>query len=92
MWFMHDDAPPHFNINARQKLKYLFGKTEIEETGSLTSKIARLNPLNFNLWGHLKSLVGVTRQSIIDWFKIALFDVFGNKILLEGYPLVKRLM
>lgn len=59
MWFMHDGAPPHFSIAARQFLDVRYGRRWIGRAGpqSWPPRSPDLNPLDFFVWGHLKSLV-----------------------------------
>lgn len=59
MWFMHDGAPPHFSIVAREFLDATYGGHWIGRAGpqSWPPRSPDLNPLDFFLWGHLKSLV-----------------------------------
>lgn len=59
MWFMHDGAPPHFSIVARQFLDATYGENWIGRAGpqSWPPRSPDLNPLDFFLWGHLKALV-----------------------------------
>lgn len=59
MWFMQDGAPPHFSLIAREYLTQAFHGKVISR-GSPVAWPARspdLNPLDFFLWGYLKSLV-----------------------------------
>jgi hypothetical protein len=59
MWLMHDGAPPNFLHIVRQHLN----QTLVEQwTGSggqvnWPDRSPDLNPLDFWLWGHLKTLV-----------------------------------
>ncbi|CAK9827112.1 hypothetical protein ANTRET_LOCUS4846 [Anthophora retusa] len=59
MWFMHDGAPAHFNRLARQFLNERFPTKWIGggEPINWPARSPDLNPLDFYLWGHLKSLV-----------------------------------
>lgn len=80
MWFMHDGAPPHFSLIARQQLNNIFENRWIGRGGPITwpARSPDLNPLDYYLWGHLKQLVyqvpinniDVLRQRIIDGFEI----------------------
>lgn len=62
MWFMHDGAPPHFSLIVRDHLNHIFHNRWIGRGGpySWPSRSPDLNPLDFFLWGHLKSLVYAT--------------------------------
>ena len=62
MRFMHDGAPPHFSRVAMQFLNQHFANKWIGRGGPIAwpTRSPDLNPLNFLLWGHLKSIVYVT--------------------------------
>jgi hypothetical protein len=58
--FMHNGAPPHFHRNARQHLNQTtFGEEWVGRGGPVNwpARSPDLNPLDFRLWGHLKTLV-----------------------------------
>ena len=59
MWFQHDGAPPHFGVNVRQYLDQRFPQRWIGRGGPVAwpARSPDLNPLDFFLWGYLKSLV-----------------------------------
>lgn len=59
IWFMHDGAPAHFSILARQFLNQTFNNRWMGRGGpqSWPPRSPDLNSLYFCLWGHLKSLV-----------------------------------
>lgn len=59
MWFMHDGAPAHFSLMARQHLDEAFENRWIGRGGTQfwPARSPDLNPLDFATWGHLKSLV-----------------------------------
>ena len=59
MWFMHDGAPAHFSVVARQFLTATYGDRWIGRSGPhlCPARSPDLNPLDYFLWGHLKSLV-----------------------------------
>ena len=59
MRFMHDGAPPRFSRVARQFSNQHFAN----KCGGAVARPARspdFNPLDFHLWGHLKSIVYAT--------------------------------
>lgn len=62
MWFMHDGAPPHFSLMAREHLNNAYPNRWIGRGGPIPwpPRSPDLNPLDFFLWGHLKSLVYAT--------------------------------
>lgn len=59
LWFMHDGAPAHFSLNVRRHLNNTFGEQWIGRGGPVAwpPRSPDLNPLDFYLWGHLKSIV-----------------------------------
>lgn len=59
MWFMHDGAPAHFSLRARQYLDETYENRWIGRGGPQLwpARSPDLNPLDFSTWGHLKSLV-----------------------------------
>jgi hypothetical protein len=59
MLFTHDGAPPHFLRAVRLHLNKTFGEQWIGRGGAvnLPTRTRDLNPLDFWLWGHLKTLV-----------------------------------
>lgn len=62
MWYMHDGAPPHFDILVRQHLTNTFGDRWIGRGGPFLwpPRSPDLNPLDFFFWGYLKGLVYAT--------------------------------
>ena len=59
---MHDGAPPHFSRVARQFLNRHFANKWIGRGGPVAwpARFPDLNPLDFQLSGHLKSIVHAT--------------------------------
>jgi hypothetical protein len=58
-WFMHDETQPHFLCIVRQHLIQTSGEERIARGDPVNwpAPSPDLNPLNFWLWEHLKSLV-----------------------------------
>lgn len=58
-WFMHDGAPAHFSLIAREFLDATYHERWIGRGGSVRwpARSPDCNPLDFYLWGHLKDLV-----------------------------------
>jgi len=58
IWFMHVDTPAHFLVNVRRHLTNRFQERWIGRGGLVvwSSRSSDLNPLNYYLWGHLKSI------------------------------------
>ena len=59
MWFQHDRAPVHNAVNARRHLNEVFGNRWIGRNGPVSwpARSPDLTPLDFYLWGHMKTLV-----------------------------------
>lgn len=59
MWFMQDGAPPHFTLDVRRHLNVTFRNRWIARGGPVAwpARSPDLNPLDFFVWGYLKSLV-----------------------------------
>lgn len=59
MWFMHDGAPAHFSILAREHLNAVYQNHWIGRGGPQfwPPRSPDLNSLDYYLWGHLKTLV-----------------------------------
>ena len=59
MWMKHYGAPSHFRITVRQYINTIFPGRWIGRGGPVAwpARSAGLNPLDFYLWGHLKSVV-----------------------------------
>ena len=71
MWYQHDGTPAHFSIAARQVLNDKYPNRFIGRGGPVPwpPRLPDLTPLDFFLWGHMKSLVYDTQveseQSLI---------------------------
>lgn len=68
MWYMHDGAPPHFSLPAREVLNEKFQNRWIGRGGSVTwpARSPDLNPMDYYFWGHLKSLVYSTPINTVE--------------------------
>lgn len=62
LWFMQDGAPPHFTRAVREHLNNEFHGRWIGRAGPIAwpPRSPDLNPLDFSIWGYLKSLVYAT--------------------------------
>ncbi|XP_066148942.1 uncharacterized protein [Euwallacea fornicatus] len=64
MWLMHDEAPPHFALNVRNHLNQQYPNKWIGRGNDAPVKwpprSPDLNPMDYFLWGHLKSMVYMT--------------------------------
>lgn len=63
IWFQQDGAPPHYQINVRQYLNEIFPNRWIGRRGSMEwpARSPDLTPLDFFLWGYVKSIVYKTK-------------------------------
>lgn len=83
MWLQHDGAPAHFSAQVRQYLDRQFGHHWIGRGGPVLwpPRSPDLTPLDFFLWGHIKSLVYETpvetEQDLIARITVA-FQVVQN--------------
>lgn len=85
MWYMHDGAPPHFAIIVRNLLSRqdYFGRRWIGRGGpnEWPPRSPDLNPLDFFLWGHCKSLVYAQPVNTVEELQqriIAAFETIRN--------------
>ena len=71
LWFQQDGAPPHFGLNVRNFLDTTFPRQWIGRRGAVEwpPRSPDLTPLDFFLWGHLKSVVFTTRPRTLDDLK-----------------------
>ena len=84
MWYQHDGAPAHFSIAARQVLNDKYPNRWIGRGGTVPwpPRSPDLTPLDFFLWGHMKSLVYDTpvesEQSLIARIVVAAGEISDN--------------
>lgn len=61
LWYMHDGAPPHFNLQCRQWLNEHFPNRWIgrghDAAINWPPRSPDLNPMDFNVWGQMKQKV-----------------------------------
>ena len=71
VFYQHDGAPAHFTWNVRQHLDAEYGARWIGRGGPVQwpPRSADLTPLDFNLWGRIKSLVYVNEATSVDDLK-----------------------
>lgn len=76
MWFMHDGAPAHFSLITRQFLDGKYPNRWIGRAGPQLwpPRSPDLNPLDYFLWGHLKSLVYRTPVQNIEDLRNRIFE------------------
>lgn len=80
MWFMHDGAPAHFSIVARDQLNASFPNRWIGRSGPVQwpARSPDLNPLDFFFWGHCKDLVYHEPINDVDELRGRIVDAFDN--------------
>ena len=72
MWFQHDGAPAHFSLQVRAHLNRVYREKWLGrgEAVAWPAKSPDLTPLDFFLWGHVKSVVYINpvniRQELIE--------------------------
>jgi hypothetical protein len=67
IWFQQDEAPSHFGINVRQYLNATFLARWIGRRGAIEwPRSPDLTPLDFFLWGYLKSKLYFNRPNNLD--------------------------
>lgn len=71
IWFQQDGAPPHYSIAVRNFLNETFPNRWIGRRGPIEwpPRSPDITPLDFFLWGYLKSKVYVNRPNNIDDLK-----------------------
>lgn len=71
IWFQQDGAPPHFALNVRRYLDENFRNRWIGRRGAIEwpARSPDLTPMDFFLWGYLKSKVFVNKPDSIDTLK-----------------------
>ena len=71
MWFQQDGATSHTACVTIDLLKGEFGERVISRNGSVKwpPRSCALTPLDFFLWGHIKSLVYANKPATLDEFK-----------------------
>lgn len=67
-WFQQDGAPPHFGRNVRNYLNTIFANRWIGRRGTIEwpPRSPDLTPLDYFLWGYLKSKVYTTKPQNLD--------------------------
>lgn len=86
MYYQHDGAPPYFSLLVRNYLNTIFANRWIGRGGPVSwpPRSPDLNPLDYCLWGWMKSLVYATRVDTRE----ALLDRINNAVaVIRGNPL-----
>lgn len=78
MWFMHDGAPAHFSLVARNELNTSFPNRWIGRSGPVQwpARSPDLNPLDFFFWGHCKDGVYHEPVNDVDELRGRIVDAF----------------
>lgn len=93
MWFLHDGCPAHFSLQVRNHLNHVFGNKWIGRGGPVAwpPRSPDLTPLDFFLWGYMKSLVYVDNQQEIETvenlqnrIELAAAHIRGQQIVLNN--------
>lgn len=71
IWFQQDGAPPHYGANVRQYLDTIWPGKWIGRRGPIEwpARSPDLTPLDFFLWGHIKSKVYKNRPNTLEDLK-----------------------
>lgn len=71
LWFQQDEAPPHYQRNVRDYLNDIFPGRWIGRRGVIEwpARSPDLTPLDYFLWGYLKSKVYFNRPATIETLK-----------------------
>lgn len=91
MWFQHDGAPAHNAVNARQHLNEVFGNRWIGRNGPVAwpARSPDLTPLDFYLWGHMKTLVYETpietEMELVGRIAVAAGDIAEDRRILSRW-------
>ena len=75
--FQQDGAPPHYSLNVRNYLNHVFPGRWIGRRGAIEwpPRSPDLSPLDFFLWGHIKSIVYSTPPETLDVLRARIIDV-----------------
>lgn len=76
IWFQQDGAPAHFGIHVRNYLDQTFPGRWIGRRGSIEwpPRSPDLTPLDFYLWGHLKTVVYRTQPKTLEDLQNRILD------------------
>lgn len=76
MWFMQDGAPAHYTIQVREFLNEAYPNRWIGRGAPVAwpARSPDLNPLDFFLWGHLKTLVYDSPVDTIEELRIRIIN------------------
>ena len=85
MYFQHDGAPPHYTRHVRDYLNESFPNRWLGRGRPVAwpSRSADLTPLDYYLWGHMKTLVYETG---VDTGAALRDRIFGAAELIHNHP------
>ena len=88
MWFMHDGAPAHFQLRVRRLLTRRYGQHWIGRGGPVPwpPRSPDLNPMDFCVWGHVKSLVYATEVNSLEELRLRIEAAFQHLQNSPGLP------
>lgn len=80
VWFMQDGAPAHYARKVREYLNEIFPNHWIGRAGPLPwpARSPDLTPLDYFLWGHLKSVVYNNRPRTIEQLQENIMNECGR--------------
>lgn len=80
VWFQQDGAPPHYGREVRNYLNDTFPQKWIGRRGTIEwpARSPDLNPLDFFLWGYLKSRVYINKPESLDELKLRIETEIRN--------------
>ena len=89
MWYQQDGAPPHFSRAVRDTLNIMFPRRWVGRRGPVNwpARSPDLTPLDFFLWGHMKSVVYETtvdsEEDLIARIVVAAGDIAEKREVFE---------
>lgn len=80
MWWQHDGAPPHFSQQVTEYLHNIFPGRWIGRNGIIhwPARSPDITPLDFFLWGYLKSIVYATQPTDLEDLKNKIIGTCGT--------------
>lgn len=68
IWYQQDGAPPHYGVDVRQYLNEIFPQRWVGRRGHIEwpPRSPDLSPLDYFLWGHLKSVAYKTKPQSLE--------------------------
>lgn len=80
VWYMHDGAPPHYSIVAREYLNEIFPRRWIGRGGPVNwpARSPDLNAMDFFAWGYIKFIVFSTPVDNINDLRERIVTAFDS--------------